>query len=158
MSLFVLSGKMPEIFVPHDDFDVLMKLASAGAGDDGPADDLLSELERATVTEDTSIPANVVRMGSTVSYSLDGAQPKTVKLVYPADADISSGAISVLTPIGAALLGLKPGQTIGFEARDGSEREIRVIAVFAGNGSAKPEATAHAAVVEPFDDPGPSAA
>lgn len=157
MSLFALSGQMPEIFVPYDDFDILMKLASAGAGDDGPADDLLSELERATVAEDGSIPANIVRMRSTVSYSLDGAQPRTVRLVYPADADISSGAISVLTPIGAALLGLKPGQTIGFEARDGTEREIRVIAVFSGNGLPKAPAPQPGGSM-PFDDPGPSAA
>lgn len=158
MSLFALSGQMPKIFVPNDDFDILMKLASAGAGDDGPADDLLSELERATVAGDDGIPANVVRMGSTVSYSLDGAQPKTVRLVYPADADISSGAVSVLTPIGAALLGLKPGQTIGFEARDGTEREIRIIAVFSGNGTVVKAPAPKPAPVPPFDDPGPSAA
>ncbi len=157
MSLFASTGQLPAILVPQDDFEMLMKLASAGAGDDGPADDLLSELERATIASSSDIPADVIRMGSIVSYSLDGGQPKTVRLVYPADADISSGAISVLTPIGSALVGLRPGQTIGFEARDGTAREIRVIAVF--------NAQAHAKIMEssnfiasPSDDPGPSAA
>lgn len=161
MSLFASTGQLPEILIPQDDFETLMKLASAGAGDDGPADDLLNELERATVAEDGVLPASIVRMGSTVSYSLDGGQPKTVRLVYPAEADIASGAISVLTPIGAALLGLRPGQTIGFEARDGTEREIKVIAVFAGgNGDAAPKAAAAAPAPAPSfdDDPGPSAA
>lgn len=161
MSLFVNSGQMPEIMIPHDDFETLMKLAAAGAGDDGPADDLLSELERATVADGPALPANVVRMGSTVSYNLDGGAPKTVRLVYPADADISTGAISVLTPIGAALVGLRPGQTIGFEARDGSEREIKVIAVFAGGNdeaASKDTSKVSTAASSFDDDPGPSAA
>lgn len=157
MSLFASTGQLPEILIPQDDFETLMKLASAGAGDDGPADDLLNELERATVADGGALPANIVRMGSTVSYSLDEGQPKTVRLVYPADADIASGAVSVLTPIGAALLGLRPGQKIGFEARDGSEREIKVIAVFAAQGTPKaPEPKTHFTPIS--DDPGPSAA
>jgi regulator of nucleoside diphosphate kinase len=157
MSLFAPSGQLPDIVVPRDDFETLMKLAASGAASDGPADDLLNELERATIADDQNLPANIVRMGSTVSYVIDRGQTRTVRLVYPVDADISNGSISVLTPVGAALIGLRPGQTIGFETHDGSKREIRVIAVFIGASGSGP-ATPNAHAPSSTDDPGPSAA
>lgn len=153
MSLFAPHGQLPAILVSQDDFELLNRLASAGHGE--TAEDLLSELERATITD--PIPANIVRMGSTVSYVAHDEGTRTVRLVYPAEADISSGAISVLTPIGTALLGLHPGQTIGWTARDGHERQLKVIAVF--NGASAAEGNAASSIPQPpSDDPGPFAA
>jgi regulator of nucleoside diphosphate kinase len=52
-----------------------------------------------------------------------------VTIVLPADANIAAGRVSVLTPIGAALIGLKAGASIGWETREGEERRLSVLAV-----------------------------
>lgn len=74
---------------------------------------LLREAERARLHSATRIPADVVTMGSQVAFLDDSSDgPRTVTLVYPGEADISEGRISILTPIGAALIGLRSGQSI----------------------------------------------
>ncbi|MNW16687.1 nucleoside diphosphate kinase regulator [compost metagenome] len=55
-------------------------------------------------------------------------------LVFPKDADISEGRISVLTPIGTALLGLSAGQTMGWTARDDRRHTLTVLAVYRTSG------------------------
>jgi regulator of nucleoside diphosphate kinase len=55
-----------------------------------------------------------------------------VKLVYPQDADIEAGRISILTPIGAGLIGLAQGDSIVWPDRDGQERILRIVRVEAG--------------------------
>lgn len=91
---------------------------------------LLDELDRAEVRPDKLMPSNVVRIGSFVDF-IDEAhdQPRTVQLVYPAEADIEAGRISVLTPVGAGLIGLSPGQAILWPDRDGHQRTLRILAV-----------------------------
>lgn len=82
-----------------------------------------------------SIPATVITVGSEVTYRDEtSGRTQTVKLVFPGEADISRRRISVLTPIGTALIGLSEGQRIDWEARDGSERLLTVLAVKSGNG------------------------
>lgn len=93
------------------------------------SDGLLLELERARVVADVSVPGNVVRMGSTVEYETDTGDARRVTLVFPRDADISEGKISILTPIGTALLGLAAGQTMNWAARDGRQHKLTVLAV-----------------------------
>src|SRR3546814_6383653 len=75
------------------------------------------------------IPPDVVRLGSKVTYKRDGAEPQEVSLVLPAAADISAGKVSVLTPIGTALIGLSTGQTLTWAARDGQLHRLQVLAV-----------------------------
>jgi regulator of nucleoside diphosphate kinase len=65
-----------------------------------------------------------------------------VTLVYPAEADIAEGRISVLTPVGTALIGLRAGQSITWRTRDGRKQVLTVLRV------TPPVA----------DDPGPEAA
>lgn len=91
---------------------------------------LLDELERAQVRPDDRVPADVVGMNSTVEF-VDEAhgQSRTVQLVYPAEADIAEGRISVLTPIGAGLIGLSAGQSILWPDRDGNKRALKVLRV-----------------------------
>lgn len=74
---------------------------------------LLREAERARLHRAADIPADVVTMGSVVEF-VDETHgvPRTVTLVYPSDADIAQGRISILTPVGAALIGLRAGQSI----------------------------------------------
>lgn len=93
------------------------------------SDKLLSELDRARVVADGSDSADIVRMGSTVTFKPDTGNAKTVTLVFPGKADISEGKISILTPIGTALIGLSAGQSIQWTARDGRRHELSVLAV-----------------------------
>ena len=69
-------------------------------------------------------------MGATVQF-LDevSGRRRTVELVYPQDADIAADRISVLTPIGAGLIGLSEGQTIAWPDRDGHTRLLRILEV-----------------------------
>lgn len=125
----------PRIVLGEDDHRKLIALALAGSGHTSDAaDDLLYEIERARVVPSGKVDADVVRMGSTVTYRPDNGADRTVTLVYPADADIGEGKISVLTPVGTALIGLSVGQSITWEARDGNKHVLTVLAV-AGDSS-----------------------
>ena len=91
---------------------------------------LLKEIERARVVKDGALPANVVGMGSRVRFrdETTGTE-RTVRLVYPSEADIEAGKVSILTPIGAGLIGLREGQSIRWEDREGHPKVLQVIAV-----------------------------
>ncbi len=122
----------PQLIVGRSDHRVLSTLAFSGGGMLGDEfDGLLSELERARVVEDEAVPTDVVRMGSSVRYRSSSGDERTVTLCYPKDADISSGSISVLTPIGTALVGLRVGQSIRWKARDGRQHVLTVLEVLA---------------------------
>jgi regulator of nucleoside diphosphate kinase len=121
---------MPRIVVSESDHDRLTDLATA-ALDRLPetAQELLDEMERAEVVGAPAVPANVVGMGSTVTFQPDGGRKRRVTLVFPAAADIAESRISVLTPIGTALIGLSEGQSIDWSARDGRRHQLTVLAV-----------------------------
>jgi regulator of nucleoside diphosphate kinase len=69
-------------------------------------------------------------MGCEVEFRDDTTgKVQTVTLVYPEDADISQGKISVLTPIGAALIGVRVGHSITWETRTGEMRRLTVLQV-----------------------------
>ena len=120
----------PKIVLSEDDHRKLIALALAGSGHTSDAaDDLLYEIERARVVPEKKLAASVVRMGSTVTYRPDNGPARTVKLVYPADADIAEGKVSVLTPVGTALIGLDIGQSITWEGRDGVKHVLTVLSV-----------------------------
>jgi regulator of nucleoside diphosphate kinase len=93
------------------------------------AQELLSEMERAAVVTAEAVPSNVVQMGSGVVFRSDKGETRRVTLVFPGQADIAAGRISILTPIGAALIGLSEGQSIAWKTRDGRLRQLTVLAV-----------------------------
>lgn len=133
----------PDIVLGKEDHRQLIVLAMAGIGHSAEdADGLLYELERAKVMPDASVPSDVVRMGSRVRFRTDGGNERAVELVYPEHADIGTGKISVLTPIGTALIGLRNGQSITWLTRDGRKQVLTVLSVLPPEG----------------DDPGPMAA
>ena len=90
---------------------------------------LLSELERADVWPETAMPSDVVRIGSIIEFGVDDGRRLKVQLVLPENADINARRISVLTPVGAALIGLSPGQSMEWSGNDGKERVLTVLAV-----------------------------
>lgn len=120
----------PAIVLSQDDHSQLTLLALAGTGHTPDAsDDLLYELDRAEVLPDNRVPYDAVRMGSTVRYRTGDGAERTATLAYPADADIGAGRISVLTPVGTALIGLRPGQSISWRTRTGRRQVLTVLAV-----------------------------
>ena len=120
----------PEIVLGAADHRQLNVLAMAGlTHTPDQSDDLLYELERARVVEDGHVPDDIVRMGSSVHYRTDSGQEPVVTLVYPVDADIAQGRISVLTPVGTALIGLRVGQSITWRDRAHKRHMLTVLAV-----------------------------
>src|SRR3546814_11231183 len=89
--------------------DTLTDLALARQ-DQSPAvaDLLLQEIDRAKIHTADKVPGDVVTMHSRVEFVDEGnGQSRTVELVYPVDADIDAGRISIMTPIGAGLIGMR---------------------------------------------------
>jgi regulator of nucleoside diphosphate kinase len=95
----------------------------------GQSDPLESELQRAVIVAQRDVSPDVVTMNSEVVYEdvATGAR-RTIRVVYPKDADVAAGRISVLAPVGAALLGLRVGQEITWRVVNGIKR-IRVVAI-----------------------------
>lgn len=121
---------LPDIVVSELDYDRLVSMVAAvNHRTPEVAEDLLAELERARVVGVEALPSNVVRIGSTITFRSDDTLVRRVALVLPADANIAKGKISILTPVGTALLGLSPGQTISCRARDGQLRRLTVLDV-----------------------------
>jgi regulator of nucleoside diphosphate kinase len=97
------------------------------------AEYLTQELNRADVVPDDACPPHVVQMGSHVTYTDDvTAQTYRVSVVYPTAADIDEHRISILTPVGAALIGMSPAQCIHWRDPDGRSRILTVLDVRAG--------------------------
>lgn len=84
------------------------------------AAELLGEIARADIVAPEAVPANVVTMNSTVLCREESSgREHRLTLVYPADADAASRKVSVLAPVGAALLGLSVGQCMDWPVPDG---------------------------------------
>lgn len=87
---------------------------------------LLREAERARLHSAARMPADVITMGSMVEFFDDSSDStRTVTLVYPGDADIANGQLSILTPVGAALIGLRAGQSILWPDRCLTVRKVQ---------------------------------
>ena len=110
------------LILSDDDFVRLMALQ--------PGPQLRAELERAIVMPPDTVPGDVVTMHSRVRY-LDQAsgERREIQVVYPDEADLSQGKVSVLAPVGAALLGLSVAQEIDWDFPGGARRRLRVEAV-----------------------------
>lgn len=120
---------VPKIIVAEADHVRLTQLAN-GLLERRPelVESLLTELERARVVRNGATKGTV-QMGSIVDYQIEGGLRRQVQLVYPIEADIERGKVSILTPIGSALLGLAAGQTIGFSSNDGRKQRLKVLSV-----------------------------
>jgi regulator of nucleoside diphosphate kinase len=122
---------LPPITVIEDEARRLNALASSSAVlFPRVAHFLAREIERATVVADNSDLRGVVRMGSRVRYCDEKTgEVRDVVLVYPHEADITLKRVSVLTPVGAALIGLSVGQAIEFQTPGHNKRSLTVLGV-----------------------------
>ena len=126
----------PRIILSRKDHDTLQRLLEQqGDGRNAALVERLDqELARAEVME--AVPAEVVAMNSTVLYEeVETGMRRELRLCYPRDARSDEGCLSVLAPIGSALLGLSVGQSIEWQV-PGGRRRLRVLAVRGAPGLA----------------------
>ena len=126
----VRTRSVNEIIVSQADYERLTDLANASLHRlPEVAQELLAEMDRAKIVAEDAVPADVVRMGSTVTFKSDDGHTRTLKLVYPVEESLDQHRISVMTPVGAALIGLGVGQSISWTARDGKHHRLTVTKV-----------------------------
>lgn len=125
------SGLPPSITVSTLDMDRLDAMLESPAHSQTPAARTLAdELNRATVLPPDQIPDGIVMMHSRVECEDELQNEKHVlTLVYPREADVEQGKVSILAPVGTALLGLSIGQTMDWVAPGGRKLRLRVTAV-----------------------------
>jgi regulator of nucleoside diphosphate kinase len=103
------------------------------------SESLEAELARAVVVEPVQVAPDVITMNSRVVYLDEQShQSREVTLCYPKDASVAEGRVSVLAPIGAALLGLSVGQVIEWPLPRGQRKRLRIMSV-----PYQPEAAGH---------------
>ena len=91
---------------------------------------LVRELMRANIVNDSDIPDDTVTMRSRVMFRDNSTGiERVVTLTYPSDREFYDDALSVLTPVGAALIGLAAGQSITFSGPDGRKKRITVVKI-----------------------------
>lgn len=91
---------------------------------------LLGEIDRAKICSAEAMPGDVVTMGAHVTFRDEKTgTERTVELVYPGEADIDAGRVSILTPVGAGLIGLRTGQSILWPDRGGVEHRLTIVDV-----------------------------
>ncbi|OQX69173.1 MAG: hypothetical protein B6A08_06785 [Sorangiineae bacterium NIC37A_2] len=117
----------PSLIVAAEDRERLLRLVLHSGSE--ISEKLEAELDRAKVVPLAEVPPDVVVMDSELEYE-DAAtgRRRQVRLVYPNDADAATGKVSVLAPLGCALLGLRIGQEIDWEMPGGS-RSLRIVSV-----------------------------
>lgn len=116
--------KRPPIVVAEDEHDRLVSLALSALDRAPGAVDLFTELSRAKVV--AKLPEHVVGVGSVATFDYDGSTYRDYELVDPHRADIAQQRISVLTPVGAMLLGLSAGQAIQWTGPDARPHKVAV--------------------------------
>lgn len=118
-----------KLHLTPQDFDRLERLVGISSKSPNVVA-LEEEIDRAVIVEREALPPDVVTMNSRIRFAdEESGEESEVTLVYPSEADASSGRISVLAPIGTALLGLTVGGSIEWTMPNGSRRRLRVLAV-----------------------------
>lgn len=124
------TAQMPPIQITAPDFDRLERLLDSVKEQDSPGIQALRvEVERADIVEGEP-EGEFIAMGSTAKF-IEESSNRTYELtlVYPHEADGSPEKVSILAPIGSALLGLSVGQTIAWPIQGGRTLQLRVLQI-----------------------------
>jgi len=123
-----MSNQNYSLVVSSIDYQALLEIIER---DDSPAAEALeAELDRADIVKAADFPRDVVAMNAAATFvDLDSGEETTVFLVYPQDADVSKKKISILSPIGTALIGLRIGDKIDWPLPYGKTRRLQVTSV-----------------------------
>ncbi len=116
-----------DIIISSVDRDRLQSLVNSARLDSRVRAETLAALEaelgRATIVTPVELPADVVGMNSTVKFrDLETGESESYTLVYPRDSDVSHGRMSVLAPVGTALLGYRVGDVVQWQVPAGRRR------------------------------------
>ncbi|MGE3292825.1 MAG: nucleoside diphosphate kinase regulator [Geminicoccaceae bacterium] len=135
-----LTAAKPPIQITTYDYGRLSGVVEAfrSRGHEPLVELLAAEIDRADLVEPDEIPADVVTMHSRVTFVDDTGEKRTVTLVYPGEEDSRRGRIAVVTLIGSALLGLRPGAEMSWRTLDGRTKQLSVLEV-----TDQPEAQGH---------------
>ncbi len=119
-----------EIYITERDMERLQALIDIGGKKDAAyLERLEEELDRAKVVDPRDIPDDVVTMNSSILVKdLDTNEEKTFVLVFPGKVNMTENSISILAPVGTALIGYKEGDVIDWEVPAGTKR-IQIIKV-----------------------------
>lgn len=111
------------IYMTQNDYDRLSSMVADRAASRQDLQQLEAELDRADIVDVAELPADVVTMHSVVRLrDIDSGELKTYRLVYPSEAGRGESSLSVLAPIGTALLGYRSGDTIEWTVPRGVKR------------------------------------
>lgn len=118
----------PNLLISSTDADRIERLLERVSCIDFPGKPALeSELARAQIVDPQALPANVVSMNSTVRFRMsDSDETFCMTLVYPRDANAEPDRVSILAPVGSALLGLSEGDEILWPRPDGGRMSVRI--------------------------------
>jgi regulator of nucleoside diphosphate kinase len=120
----------PQVVLTSQDLDRLEALLETLPANAFPAKELRAELDRSEIVEPEQIPPSVVTMNSTVRFSIDSSgEDFCLTLVYPKDVDGSGEKISILAPVGSALLGLSTGDEIEWPRPGGGMIKVRIVEI-----------------------------
>ena len=124
-------GAKPRIHIANEDYDAIAQLALQMAErEPGKSRLILDELDRARLHPTGKLPKNVVRLGSDVEFVDDATgRSRRVRLVLPWEADSDAARLSVLTPVGTALIGMRVGQQISWPGPNGRQRTLEILQV-----------------------------
>lgn len=132
-NIMIKQESLPPVMISAGDYDRLAWTATVGVNSpqDRPAAAMLAnELMRATVLTSRTIPSSVATMYSRLEFRDDVTFAiRCATLVYPSEADGEDDRISVLTPVGAALIGLSEGQSITWQTPRGGWRSLTLLRV-----------------------------
>lgn len=118
----------PEIIISSLDAERLERLLDSMSNSAFPGKaDLEAELARAKIVEPKDVPSTVVSMNSTVRFRVESSSEEfNLTLVYPKDMDSGGNRISILAPVGSALLGLSQGDQIEWPKPGGGILRVRI--------------------------------
>jgi regulator of nucleoside diphosphate kinase len=127
MNRKMLLGDPPAIHLTQNDLRRLDALLAGLAGTISRTVDYLSRgLERASIVADDA-SLSFVKLGSRASFEDETGKLYTGTITFPGESAGHPDAISILTPVGAALLGLAEGQSISYETLDGRTKTLTVL-------------------------------
>ena len=124
----------PDLFLSRLDcerIEALLELPGSAAIDTSA---LEAELARAQIVEPAQMPADVITMNSTARFKVVGAggdtgEERELTLVYPRDANGQPDKVSILAPVGSALLGLRIGDSIEWPVPGGRTIRLQVLSI-----------------------------
>lgn len=126
-----MNTTLNQVIIGKEDYRLLKQYAETSSGNNASATmSLAHELSRAKVVDDNRLPAGSVRLNSHVRVQdLESGKEIEFTIVMPREADIAKQKISILTPMGAALIGLRKGETVEWKMPAGM-RQFKILDVY----------------------------